>query len=287
MPGNPSTTKKSSAELGWTTLLRKELKSDELIRSYSRRSTLDSSSRLWLREEPYLAITIGLLPGILYVPGHDVPKGVPGLGTGEEVFWESFSEKWDSWRASSLLHKLSARFRFGIVIVRFLLPKLVVENPSLLNTSLLSFPSSIARLSSRGLFSSFALDGCPERVPLEREGAAYPVSTKVGNDLLRTSPPLREVVKILVKRSCLNKFCAQPSFWLSSCFLRDSKLRERLSAPLEWLFSGGNWNGFEFMGRTGAVRGDRVETESLLTVDGWFDIGPLKQGKKTRKTVEY
>ena len=34
------------------------------------------------------------------------------------------------------------------------------------------------------------------------------------------------------------------------------------------------------MGRTGAVRGDGVETEPLLTVDGWFDIGPLKQGKK-------
>ena len=37
------------------------------------------------------------------------------------------------------------------------------------------------------------------------------------------------------------------------------------------------------MGRTGAVRGDGVETEPLLTVDGWFDIGPLKQGKKHAK----
>lgn len=286
MPGNPSTTKKSSAELGWTTLLRRELKSDELIRSYSLRSTLDSSSRLWLREEPYLAITIGLLPGILYVPGYDVPKGVPGLGTGEEVFWESFSEKWNSWRTISLLLNLSARFRFAIVIVRFLLPKLVVENPSLLNASLLSLPSSIERLSSRGLFSSFALDGCPERVPFEREGAAYPGSTN-GNDLLRSSPPLREVVKIFVKRSCLSKFCPQPSFWLSSCFLRDSKLRERLSAPLEWLFSSGNWNGFECMGRAGAVRGDGMEAEPLLTVDWWFDIGPVKQGKNTPKTMEH
>ena len=240
------------------------------MKSYSIRSTLDCPSLLGM--DSYLLITTGWLPGILRTPGYDMPRGVPGLRTGEGEFLESASQKWLSCNTRALLLSPSLPVRGGMVRVRFLSPPGTIT-ASFGRDSWLPQAASVEPLDWSKSLSSVATFLFSRNLPYCGKFGSNPVE----NDLL-SSVTLSD--DVFVRRPCFKTFWTSPNtcprVFERSFFRSDSKLSERLSAFFDELFVGlVNWKGLaEWIERTGAVRGDGMTRltmgdERLETWTNW------------------